>query len=124
TNHDDLLASYGRVDLALDTQPYSGGLTTCEALWMGVPVVTSPGKTFAGRHATSHLTNAGLPQFVAASREAYVDLAVQWSHRIDELAALRSTLREQVQNSPLCDAKKFANDLFKLLQTTHGERGT
>jgi protein O-GlcNAc transferase len=117
TNHSDLLAAYGRVDLSLDTQPYSGGLTTCEALWMGVPVVTWPGQTFAGRHATSHLTNAGLTQFIADSRESYIDLAVQWASRIDELTELRLTLRERMQASPLCSARQFAADLLQLLQT-------
>lgn len=114
--HRELLAAYSRVDLALDTQPYSGGLTTCEALWMGVPVVTFPGRTFAGRHSLSHLTNAGYPQFCAEGAAGYIELAVQWASRIDNLAAIRPAMRRQVQGSPLCDAPQFARDLLALLR--------
>jgi len=114
--HADLLAAYNRVDLALDTQPYSGGLTTCEALWMGVPTITYPGSTFAGRHATSHLTNAGYEQFVARDAAEYVELAAGWANRLDELAAIRSSMREQVRRSPLCDAKQFAADFLTLVR--------
>jgi predicted O-linked N-acetylglucosamine transferase (SPINDLY family) len=110
-----LMAAYNRVDIGLDTLPYSGGVTTCEALWMGVPTVTCPGKTFASRHALSHLTNAGLAQFVATDRSAYIDLAVRWAQRTNELAALRMQMREQVRQSPLCDAQRFADDLLDLL---------
>src|SRR5205085_1154137 len=112
----ELLTHYNRVDLALDTQPYSGGLTTCEALWMGVPVVTLPGKTFAGRHSTSHMTNAGYEQFVAADLAGYIELAVQWAQKPDELAHLRSEMRERVAKSPLCDAPRFARDFLKVLR--------
>src|SRR5262249_23016100 len=91
--------------------------TTCESLWMGVPVITCPGRTFASRHATSHLTSAGCGQFVAADLSGYIELAVSWANRLDALARLRSQLREQVQLSPLCDAPRFAADLLETLQT-------
>jgi len=113
--HADLLAAYSHVDIGLDTQPYSGGLTTCEALWMGVPVITFPCQTFAGRHSVSHLTNAGYPQFIASDLRGYIDLAVTWASRLDELAALRAGMREQVRRSPLCDAERFANDFLETL---------
>jgi protein O-GlcNAc transferase len=113
--HTELLAQYCRVDLALDTQPYSGGLTTCEALWMGVPVITYPGNTFAGRHSTSHLMNAGYSQFVANDREHFASLAVEWAIRLDELAIIRSQMRERVRQSVLCDGPRFARDFFDLL---------
>jgi protein O-GlcNAc transferase len=116
TGNLELLATYNQIDLALDTMPYSGGLTTCEALWMGVPVLTCPGRTFASRHSTSHITNAGYPQFVAKDREAYVELAVQWAARLEELAAIRAQMREQVRASALCDSAAFAHDLLKIFQ--------
>ena len=112
----DTMGQYGLLDLALDTQPYSGGLTTCEALWMGVPVICCPGRGFATRHATSHVTNAGLGQFVTDNMDQYVDKAVEWAGRIDDLAALRSTMRAQVAASPLCDGPGYARDLLTLLQ--------
>jgi protein O-GlcNAc transferase len=107
-----LLATYGRVDLSLDTLPYSGGLTTCESLWMGVPVVTYPGATFASRHATSHLSNGGCAEFVATDRAGYVRLAIGWASRLDDLALVRASLRERVRQSPLCDATQFARDFL------------
>jgi predicted O-linked N-acetylglucosamine transferase (SPINDLY family) len=115
-SHRDLLAAYSRVDLALDTQPYSGGLTTCEALWMGVPVITFPGPTFAGRHSTSHLITAGLAPFVAADAAGYIDLAAAWASRLNELAEVRRTMRKRISRSPLCDAPQFAAALADLLQ--------
>jgi protein O-GlcNAc transferase len=114
--HRDLLAAYNRVDIALDTQPYSGGVTTCESLLMGVPVITFPGKTFAGRHATSYLTNAGFGQFVAENKKGYVELAVRWANRLPELATIRAAMREQLRNSPVCDAPQFARDFLDVVQ--------
>ncbi len=109
--HAGLLAAYGRVDIALDPWPYSGGLTTCEALWMGVPVVTLPGPTFAGRHSASHLANVGLEDWIVADRDAYVGHAAAWAADLPRLARLRDGLRERVRRSPLCDHARFARNL-------------
>jgi predicted O-linked N-acetylglucosamine transferase (SPINDLY family) len=106
-----LLAAYGEVDLALDPFPYSAGVTTLEAMWMGVPTVTSVGDTFAGRHSASHLTAAGLERFCTHSVDDYVATAVGWSRRREELAELRRGLRDRLSASPLCDAPRFAHNL-------------
>lgn len=112
----DFLAGYQAVDLALDTAPYSGGLSTCEALWMGVPVLTCPGRTFASRHSLSHLTNAGFEETIATDPDDLVALAVAWSCDLDRLAQVRSTMRERLLVSPLCNAAAFAADLAERLE--------
>lgn len=109
--HDILLDTYNKVDIALDPWPYSGGLTTIEALWMGVPVVTKSGPTFAGRHSTSHLTNAGFPQWVTDNWEDYKKVAIELSSNLDKLAEIRATLRQTLLDSPVCDAQQFAANL-------------
>jgi predicted O-linked N-acetylglucosamine transferase (SPINDLY family) len=120
--HVELLAAYQRIDLALDPFPYSGGLTTCEALWMGVPVVTCPGETFASRHSLSHLSNVGLTETIAHDLDEYVDLAVSLAGDLPRLAALRAGLRERMAASPLCDGKRFAANLMSLLQDVWEQR--
>jgi predicted O-linked N-acetylglucosamine transferase (SPINDLY family) len=112
----ELLSHYQAVDLALDSHPYSGGLTTCEALWMGVPVVTCPGRTFASRHSTSHMMNAGYGQFVAKDLAGYVELAVEWASRVSDLALLRGEMRERVGQSPLCDGVGFARAMLEVVR--------
>jgi predicted O-linked N-acetylglucosamine transferase (SPINDLY family) len=89
---------------------------------MGVPVVTFPGRTFAGRHSTSYLSTAGLTDFIAADLEGYIDLALNWASRQEELAALRRALRGRLQPSPLCDAKRFAEDWLSLLVRAYDMR--
>ncbi len=111
TSHDDHLDAYNKVDIALDPWPYSGGLTTCEALFMGVPVITMPGPTFAGRHSTTHLINAGLEQWITDSWGAYTEKTVTLANNWDELQKWRSTLREQLLNSPVCNGKRFGAHL-------------
>jgi predicted O-linked N-acetylglucosamine transferase (SPINDLY family) len=114
--HAELLGQYGRIDVALDTFPYSGGLTTCEALWMGVPVVTCPGATFASRHSLSHLTSVGLTETVAPDLGAYVEVARALAGDLSRLAAIRGRLRGQMAASPLCDGPRFAGHLMALLR--------
>ncbi|MCW3476512.1 tetratricopeptide repeat protein [Limobrevibacterium gyesilva] len=114
--HRELLRQYGDIDIVLDPFPYNGGLTTCEALWMGVPTVTVPGETFASRHSTSHLSNVGLADWVAADRAEYERLAVRWAGDLAALAQLRQGLRARVKASPLCDGPRFGRNLGAALR--------
>lgn len=107
----DHLAAYGDVDVALDPFPYSGGITTLDALWMGVPVVSLAGRRFVGRMSASILTAVGLPELVAESPDDYVAKALALADSRERLAALRSGLREQMASSPLCDGPGFARAL-------------
>jgi predicted O-linked N-acetylglucosamine transferase (SPINDLY family) len=111
------LAQYNRVDIALDPFPFSGSLTTCDALWMGVPVITCPGRTFASRHSLGHLSRVGLADLVARDRAHYVELAVALAGDRPRLAELRSTLRQRVAGSTLCDGPRLATDLLALLRS-------
>ncbi|WP_135466432.1 O-linked N-acetylglucosamine transferase, SPINDLY family protein [Crenalkalicoccus roseus] len=114
--HHAFLASYGEVDIALDPFPYTGGLTVCEALWMGVPTVSLAGDSFAARHALSHLSNVGLADWVVETVDAYVALALSRARDLGGLAALRAGLRERVRASPLCDAPRFGRNLAAALR--------
>ena len=99
---------YNQVDIALDTFSYHGTTTTCEALWMGVPVVTQAGRTHVSRVGVSLLTTVGLPELIAADDEDYLRIAVRLASDVNVLAALRSTLRSRLSASPLLDAPRFA----------------
>lgn len=112
----EMYAQYNQIDVGLDPFPYSGGLTTIEALWMGVPTVTLPGLTFAGRHALAHLTAVGLRETIARDPEHYVTLAVSLAEDRPRLAGLRAGLRERVARSALCDGDRAAAHLHGLLR--------
>jgi protein O-GlcNAc transferase len=105
------LDTFAQADLMLDAFPTGAGTTACEAMWMGVPLITLRGNRYAGRMAASILTRLGLEQFIAESEQQYIDLAVQWSQRLDALAALRQTMRQRMRASPLCDAAGFVRHL-------------
>jgi protein O-GlcNAc transferase len=111
SGHRALMGEYGHVDIVLDPFPYSGGLSTCEALWMGVPTITLPREIFASRHSASHMSNAGLPDWVTGSVEAYIDMAVARTGDLAALTGLRVGLREKMRRSPLCDAPRFGQNL-------------
>ncbi len=111
SSHEQLLSEYNDVDIALDPFPYNGGATTCDALWMGVPVITLKGDRIISRQSTSILMSAGITGFIADDKGKYVDISVECSNRIGELAVLRNQLRRQFAASPVCDAVKFTSDL-------------
>lgn len=119
--HAELLAEYARIDVALDPFPYNGCVTTCEALWMGVPVITCPGETIAARHSLSHLSNAGLTETIAGDLQEYVELAVAWATDLPRLAEWRHRLRGQMARSPLCAGAQFATDLLVRLRAVWRE---
>jgi predicted O-linked N-acetylglucosamine transferase (SPINDLY family) len=99
---------YRHVDIALDPIPYNGTTTTCEALWMGVPVVTLRGERHAGRVGASLLTAAGLPWLIAEDSDSYFATAADLARDGEGLAALRAGLRERIRQSSLCAADDFA----------------
>ncbi len=105
------------VDIALDAFPWNGHTTACEALWMGVPVVTLYGNRYAGRMAASALTALGLTELIARSPEEYVDIAARWVSDVDRLARLRTGLREKMRTSPLCDGAAFTRSLEEAYRT-------
>lgn len=109
--HADFMATYNRVDIGLDPFPFSGGLTTLESLYMGVPVITLGGDRFSARHAKSHISNAGHPELVVEGEDAYVALAKALAADHGRLEHYRRTLRDDLLASPLCDGPGFARDL-------------
>jgi predicted O-linked N-acetylglucosamine transferase (SPINDLY family) len=105
------LKLYGHADIALDTFPYNGTTTTCESLWMGVPVITLEGATHAGRVGKSILTRAGLGGLVASTPESYVQAAVDLAADLEKLARLRASLRGLLERSPLMDNAGFTRGI-------------
>jgi len=116
TSSEQYFAAYQQIDVTLDPFPHCGGLTTCDSLWMGVPLVTCPGDTFAGRQSLSHLANVGLTALVARDRAEYEEMAVALATDLPRLAEIRAGLRERMANSPLCDGPRFAQHLGQMLR--------
>jgi protein O-GlcNAc transferase len=105
------LELYARMDIALDTFPYHGTTTTCEALWMGVPVITLAGEVHLSRVGASLLHSVGLQEFIAHSSDEFVQLAAQLASDVPRLVEIRRTLRQRMRNSRLMDGPRFARDV-------------
>jgi protein O-GlcNAc transferase len=108
---EDAAASYHDIDIALDPFPFCGGMTSFDALWMGVPVVTLPQEMIAGRQTAALLANLGLEELIATDEARYVDIAVALAKDLPRLAALRAGLRERFRASALADTERFTRDL-------------
>jgi predicted O-linked N-acetylglucosamine transferase (SPINDLY family) len=107
----DFWALYAGIDILLDTFPMNGGTTTCEALWLGVPVVTRSGEIFQSRAGRSILGSMGLDELIAGSDDEYVRIAVDLARDGERLVAMRAGLRERMRASPLTDARAYARDV-------------
>ncbi|MGA3065283.1 MAG: tetratricopeptide repeat protein [Tepidisphaeraceae bacterium] len=108
---EDYFLRYHQIDIALDPFPFGGGTTTCDALWMGVPVVTLSGQTAVGRAGRSILSNLGLPELVAQTAEQYVQIAIDLAGDLKRMDGLRSGMRARMLASALMDGKGFTRDM-------------
>ena len=111
TSNFDHLNCYNSIDIGLDPFPYNGTTTTCDALWMGVPVITLAGVSHVGRVGVSQMSNLGLQELIARDTDHYVDIAVALANDVPRLTALRGGMRVRVSASPLMDAPRFTKNL-------------
>ncbi|MEA2710294.1 MAG: hypothetical protein QOF78_2895 [Phycisphaerales bacterium] len=107
---------YGEVDIMLDPYPYHGTTMTCEAMWMGVPVVVMAGQTHVSRVGVSLLTSVGLTELIAKTPEEYVQIATMLARDVPRLVSLLQTMRQRMRASPLLDGEGFARDLEAVLR--------
>lgn len=117
SEHAEMLAEYGEVDIALDPFPFTGGMTSLDSLWMGVPVVTWPGPRPVSRQTLGFLACLGLTALAADSPRRYAETAIALAGNLDRLAGLRASLRERMRASPLCDGPGFARALDAAYRT-------
>ena len=111
TSNVDHLNCYNSIDIGLDPFPYNGTTTTCDALWMGVPVITLAGLSHVGRVGVSQMSNLGLQELIARDTNHYVDIAVALANDVPRLAALRGAMRVRMSASPLMDAPRLTKNL-------------
>ena len=118
------MAEYSRMDIALDTVPYNGGTTSCDALWMGVPVVTLPGGRFSSRMGASVLSTVGLSELIADNEDDYIRISKSLASDTNKLQMLRPSIRNQVAESVLCNAPGFTRQFEATLHNILPEHRT
>lgn len=120
--HGDLLKEYADIDIALDPFPFTGGHTSCEALWMGVPVITWPQTRAVSRQTYAFLATIGLTELAAKDADDYLSIAFTLANDPQHLSGLRETLRSRMQVSPLCDVAGFAHAFENTLLSLYRDR--
>jgi predicted O-linked N-acetylglucosamine transferase (SPINDLY family) len=116
-SEEEYLKAYANIDIALDPFPYAGGTTTCDALWMGVPVISIKGEVGVARAGLSVLTNAGWPELVTNSLDEYVKLALQLAEDPQRLREIRKIARPRMHASKLMEADSFARGVENAYRT-------
>ncbi len=109
--YEEYFKEYANLDIALDTFPENGGTTTCDALWMGVPVISLAGQHQVERAGLNILSRIGMEYFATATPAEYVAKAVALANKPESLMKMRASMRSRMTNSPLCDTKRFARDV-------------
>jgi len=121
TDRIQYLNSYNKIDIALDPFPFPGGTTAVEGLWMGVPVITMKGNRFIAHNGETIAVNSGQSNWIAKNEDEYIEKAIFYASNLEILKDVRSRLREQILNSPLMNAPRFARNFEALLQKTWKE---
>jgi protein O-GlcNAc transferase len=117
--HDMQYLRYHEIDIALDPFPYGGGTTTCDLIWMGVPLITLLGKRNMGRIGSCFLNQIGHPELCATNLEEYKNIAVNLAKNQSKLKSIRLGLRIKMENSPLMDGKSYSNKFTEMLFSMH-----
>jgi len=118
---EDHLSIYNQIDIALDTFPYNGTTTTCEAMWMGVPTTTFVGDRHSARVGASIMAHSGFTELASNSLEAFVCDTVALASQTERLLTLRKDMREQMLSSDLCNAKQFALQMETAFKQAYGK---
>jgi len=111
----EVLQIYNKIDICLDPFPFQGNTSTCEAIWMGVPVITLKGNRFLFHFGESINANLGMQDWIANNNDKYVDIAIKFSSNLNQLSLIRKELRDKALKSPVFDHEKLANHFSKML---------